>query len=49
MQNVLTLSARGPSVDVKTPDSNVCRRQIQTLYMVHALKELTQIIIALHP
>ena len=43
MQNVLTLSARGPSVDVKTPDSNVCRRQI------HALKELKQIIIALHP
>ena len=30
IQNVLTLSARGPSVDVKTPDSNVCRRQIQT-------------------
>ena len=30
MQNVLTLSARGLSVDVKTPDSNVCRRQIQT-------------------
>ena len=30
IQNVLTLSARGSSVHVKTPDSNVCRRQIQT-------------------
>ena len=30
IQNVLTLLAQGPSVDVKTPECNVYRRRIQT-------------------